>query len=303
VRNDAPIRIGKWKPENYDGKYYGRVTLTTALAKSLNSVAAQLAREVGVGSVIEVAQRLGIESALAGNSSIALGTSEVTPLELTAAYVPFANGGFRPEVHFVNRVTDAGGTLLYARPPGKAPRVIGPEIVGMMNTMMTATISDGTGRKADFGWPAAGKTGTTQNSRDAWFVGYTAHLTTGVWFGNDDGRPMRKGATGGALPTVAWQAFMTAAHQGESVVPLPGDWRRTPHNADVEAPAIAVPLPESAEPRPPLPEFAQQPTPSTEPTDAAPTASIDHPVPPGNVGETRARGGSSILDIILGNGG
>ncbi len=309
VRNDAPIRIGKWKPENYDGKYYGRVTLTTALAKSLNSVAARLAREVGIGSVIEAAQRLGIGSALAANSSLSLGTSEVTPLELTAAYVPFANGGFRPEIHFVNRVTDASGSLIYARPPGKAPRVIGPEIVGMMNTMMAATVSEGTGRKAGFGWPAAGKTGTTQNSRDAWFVGYTAHLTTGVWFGNDDGRPMRKGATGGALPTVAWQAFMTAAHEGESIVALPGDWRQLPDN-DPEAgtPEIVLPLPEPPGPGAPLPERGAplpemaQPSPQLQSTDHVPTASIDHPVPPANVGESRPRE-SSILDIILGNGG
>ena len=124
VRNDAPIRIGKWTPENYNGKYYGRVTLATALAKSLNSVAAQLVMEVGAGSVVEAAQRMGIESALQGNNSIALGTSEVTPLELTAAYVPFSNGGFRPDVHFVARITNAAGEVIYEHPDGGAPRVI-----------------------------------------------------------------------------------------------------------------------------------------------------------------------------------
>ncbi len=293
VRNDAPIRIGKWIPENYDGNYYGRVPLTTALAKSLNSVAAQLALEVGVGSVIEAAQRLGIESTLAANSSISLGTSEVTPLELTAAYVPFANGGMRPEIHFVDRVTDAQGKLLYARAAAKLPRVVKPEIVGMMNAMMAATISEGTGRKAGFGWPAAGKTGTTQNSRDAWFAGYTGRLTTGVWFANDDGRPMRKGATGGALPTVAWQAFMTAAHDGATIVPLPGGGREAPEAGEGRPAEVAVPLPETADP----------PVPTFDPTDAAPTASIDHPVPPGNVGGGSRKQETSILDIILGNGG
>ena len=116
VRNDAPVRIGKWTPENYNGKYFGRVTLSTALAKSLNSVAAQLAMEVGPDAVVEVAHRMGIESKLQSNVTIALGTSEVTPLELTAAYVPFANGGYRPDVHFVRRVTTAAGEVLYENP-------------------------------------------------------------------------------------------------------------------------------------------------------------------------------------------
>ena len=109
VRNDAPIKIGKWTPDNYNGKYYGKVTLATALAKSLNSVAAQLTMEVGPDAVVEAAQRMGIESDLQANTSLALGTSEVTPLELTAAYVPFANGGYRPDIHFIRRVTDADG--------------------------------------------------------------------------------------------------------------------------------------------------------------------------------------------------
>ncbi len=223
VRNDAPIRIGKWTPENYNGKYYGKVTLTTALAKSLNSVAAQLAMEVGPATVVEAAHRMGIESDLQANTSIALGTSEVTPLELTAAYVPFANGGYRPQVHFVRRVTTVSGEVLYENTGGHIPRVLRPEVVGMMNAMMIQTLKDGTARKADFAWPAAGKTGTSQNSRDAWFIGYTANLTTGVWFGNDDGKPT-KNITGGSLPAQVWHEFMVAAHEGVPVAQLPGTW-------------------------------------------------------------------------------
>ncbi|WP_292016130.1 transglycosylase domain-containing protein, partial [Mesorhizobium sp.] len=251
VRNDAPIKIGKWTPDNYGGKYFGKVTLATALAKSLNSVAAQLTMEVGPDAVVEAAHRMGIQSDLQSNTSIALGTSEVTPLELTSAYVPFANGGYKPDIHFIRRVTTAGGKVLYDNNGGNAPRVVKQEIVGMMNSMMTGTVEIGTAKKAAFAWPSAGKTGTSQNSRDAWFVGYTANLTTGVWFGNDDGSGMKK-VTGGALPAQAWHEFMVAAHEGVPVRPLPGTWKSTPSDTIVpdDIPSAdagqPVPVPQAA---------------------------------------------------------
>lgn len=302
VRNDAPIRIGKWTPENYNGKYYGKVTLTTALAKSLNSVAAQLAMEVGPATVVETAHRMGIESSLQANTSIALGTSEVTPLELTAAYVPFANGGYRPEVHFVRRVTTSAGEVLYENTGGRIPRVLRPEIVGMMNAMMTQTLKDGTARKADFAWPAAGKTGTSQNSRDAWFIGYTANLTTGVWMGNDDGTPT-KNITGGSLPAKVWHEFMVAAHEGVPVAQLPGTWN--PETAGAEtAPVPPRVVGESAMDsgagtpssgrRSAMPEMA-----GSGGTDDGRTASI--PRPRAEVGGKPQKKPSSILDVILGN--
>jgi len=322
VRNDAPIRIGKWTPENYGGKYYGKVTLATALAKSLNSVAAQLTMEVGPTAVIEAAHRMGIQSDLQSNVSIALGTSEVTPLELTAAYVPFANGGYRPEIHFIRRITTADGKLLYADDGGAAPRVVRPDIVGMMNSMMAGTVEvGGTAKKAAFGWPSAGKTGTSQNSRDAWFVGYTANLTTGVWFGNDDGAPMKK-VTGGALPAQAWHEFMLAAHEGVPVKPLPGGWKPASSDAIVQddgpapVPAAEVGTARTASPRQaeqplrPQPAAAPQPGAVTETVDAggfgmpaedsAPTASIRRPVPPGDVGGPLKKKQTSILDILTG---
>jgi penicillin-binding protein 1A len=313
IRNDAPIRIGKWTPENYNGKYYGRVTLATALAKSLNSVAAQLVMEVGPGSVVEAAQRMGIESALQGNNSIALGTSEVTPLELTAAYVPFSNGGFRPDVHFVARILNPAGEVIYEHPDGGAARVISAEVVGMMNAMMSETIADGTATKAAFGWPAAGKTGTSQKSRDAWFVGYTASLTTGVWFGNDDGAPMKK-VTGGALPALAWHEFMTIAHDGKKVARLPGSWQPpVPNLVDKAVPDMATledavrrAIEQPAKPEPaPVKRAPSKPKPVVEtlPVEDQPTASIPHPVPRADVGVKKVRSSTSIADIIKGNGG
>src|SRR5690606_21533892 len=129
---------------------------------------------------------LGIRSELRANASLSLGTSEVTLLELVTAYVPFANGGHRPPVHMVRRVRTVAGELLYEHSADAVPRVIRSEHVAMMNSMMNGTIDYGTARNAAFGWPAAGKTGTSQNARDAWFIGYTSNLVTGVWFGNDD---------------------------------------------------------------------------------------------------------------------
>lgn len=301
VRNDAPIKIGKWTPENYNGKYFGKVTLKTALAKSLNSVAAQLAMEVGPNAVVEAAHRMGIESELQPNVSIALGTSEVTPLELTAAYVPFANGGYRPDVHIIRRVTTTDGKVLYESTAGGGPRVISPEVVGMMNAMMAGVVEEGSAKKAAFAWPAAGKTGTSQNSRDAWFVGYTANLTTGVWFGNDDGKPMKK-VTGGALPALAWHEFMVAAHEGVPVAALPGSWTPQPATPDV---AIEnQPLDENSFPAAPQP--VQQRRPVEQVGDAgaqeqSSTASIRRPVPPGDVGGPTQRRETSILDVLLGN--
>ncbi|AZO36679.1 MAG: penicillin-binding protein [Mesorhizobium sp.] len=321
IRNDAPIKIGKWTPDNYGGKYYGKVTLATALAKSLNSVAAQLTMEVGPDAVVEAAHRMGIQSDLQANTSIALGTSEVTPLELTSAYVPFANGGYKPDIHFIQRITTANGKVLYEGSTGSAPRVIKADIVGMMNSMMTGTVEVGTAKKAAFNWPSAGKTGTSQNSRDAWFVGYTANLTTGVWFGNDDGSPMKK-VTGGALPAQAWHEFMVAAHEGVPVRPLPGTWKSTPSDTIVpdeipSADASQPPVPPAAvgqSPQPAAPSQpvaqapARQPRPAQTvdaegfdmPSDSGSTASIKHPVPPGDVGGPKKRRQTSILDILGG---
>ncbi|WFP78153.1 transglycosylase domain-containing protein [Mesorhizobium sp. WSM4906] len=315
VRNDAPIKIGKWTPDNYGGKYYGKVTLATALAKSLNSVAAQLTMEVGPDAVVEAAHRMGIQSDLQSNTSIALGTSEVTPLELTAAYVPFANGGYKPDIHFIRRVTTAGGKVLYENNGGSAPRVLKAEIVGMMNSMMTGTVEVGTAKKAAFNWPSAGKTGTSQNSRDAWFVGYTANLTTGVWFGNDDGSPMKK-VTGGALPAQAWHEFMVAAHEGVPVRPLPGTWKSTPSDTVVPD---EIPSADASQPPPTPPAAVGQSAPVAQaparqarpaqtvdadgfgmPSDSGSTASIKHPVPPGDVGGPTKKRQTSILDILSG---
>ncbi|MBW8320723.1 MAG: penicillin-binding protein, partial [Rhizobium sp.] len=222
-RNDAPVRIGSWTPENYDEKYRGPVSISYALANSLNTIAAQLVMEVGPDHVIKLAHRLGIESELQSNASIALGTSEVSLLELTAAYAPFMNGGYKATPHIIRRISTTEGKVLYENDYAEPPRVLGEPVVAAMNRMMKGVITDGTGKKARLdGWEAAGKSGTTQSFRDALFVGYTSNLTTGVWFGNYLGLSMMM-VTGGGLPAMAWHDFMTAALSGLTPVPLAGE--------------------------------------------------------------------------------
>jgi penicillin-binding protein 1A len=221
IRQDAPLDIKGWKPENYGHEYFGAVTLTQALAMSLNTVAVRLGLEVGAKNVVRTAHRLGISSKLDANASIALGTSEVSLTELVGAYVPFANGGLGVSPHVVTKIRTSEGKVLYARQPDQLGQVIEPRHVAAMNTMMQETLLSGTARKAELpGWMAAGKTGTSQDFRDAWFIGYTANLVTGVWLGNDDNSPTKK-ATGGGLPVEVWTRFMKAAHQGVPVASLP----------------------------------------------------------------------------------
>ncbi len=222
VREDKPIKIKGWQPENYGHEYFGPVTLTKALAMSLNTVSVRLTLELTPAAVIRTAYRLGIASKLEPNASIALGTSEVSMLELVGAYAPFANGGFAVMPHVIERISAVNGKVLYARNDQQLGRIIDARYVAMMNGMMQETLTIGTAHKAALpGWPAAGKTGTSQDFRDAWFIGYTANLVTGVWLGNDDGSPTKK-VTGGSLPVEIWSRFMRDAHQGVAVASLPG---------------------------------------------------------------------------------
>ncbi len=282
VRQDQPITLGGWSPKNYTKQYYGPVTLTRALSLSLNTVAARLAYEVGAGNVASTAKRLGVTSDLKKNLSLSLGTSEVTPLELAAAYVPFSNGGYGVLPHIIRRIKTVDGKTLYSRTGDGRGRVVQRGHVGDMNRMMAETLLTGTGRKAQLanGRPAGGKTGTSQDFRDAWFIGYTGNMTTAVWFGNDNNSPTKK-ASGGKLPAEVWKEVMDTAHNGRPVADLPG-----------------VPnLPTSVSaPRKP---------------NASPPASVGNrpsgPVPPGAVGEnsggSERKGPLNLLRNLFGGGG
>ena len=237
---DAPIHAGTYRPSNYNGRYYGDVTLETATAKSLNSVTVRLADQIGYERVREMARRLGISSPLTEQPSLVLGTSGVELVELTAAYAALANGGVLVRPYGIVEIRDREGNVLFQPSSLSAtpqPRVLAPGVVGEAGRMLAAVISDGTGRAAAIDRPAAGKTGTTQSYRDAWFVGYTSDLVTSIWTGNDDNSPV-DGMTGGGLPASLWSAFMRAALAGVDVRPLPG----------VTIPRPPQPAPQPADP-------------------------------------------------------
>jgi penicillin-binding protein 1A len=294
IRQDAPLDIKGWRPENYTHEYFGSVTLTQALAMSLNTVAVRLGVEVGPKSVVRTAHRLGIASKLEANASIALGTSEVSLTELVGAYAPFANGGFSVTPRVVARIRTAKGKVIYTRPGDAPSQVIDPRYVAMMNAMMQETLLSGTAKKADIpGWPAAGKTGTSQDFRDAWFLGYTANLVAGVWLGNDDNSPTKK-ATGGGLPVEIWTRFMRAAHQGVAVAPLPGGGRSgwmanlvpglaAPNATDNRAAAQpsaaqqSVPQPATYMAPPLFQSAPERPAPSAQPHRSAPVQTSARP--------------------------
>jgi len=217
---DGPIQIGGWRPRDYGNRYLGDMTMAEALAQSINTIAVQVAQRAGLRNVVAVAHRLGISSPLSPEVSLALGTNEVNLLELVSAYAPFANGGSGVWPHGITEIRDGAGKIVFRRTGSGLGQVVTPELTGTMNQMLSAVIGHGTGKSAALPRPAAGKTGTTQDYRDAWFIGYTADLVAGVWLGNDDNAPMNK-VTGGSLPAQTWRRFMLAATQAMPVRPLP----------------------------------------------------------------------------------
>jgi penicillin-binding protein 1A len=219
---DQPVTIDGWSPRDFEPEFLGPITLQEALAKSVNTVAASLADEVGRPNVANTARRLGIVTEINTDPAMALGTSLVTPIEMAQAYDAFSNGGDRVRAWGIERIrTVATGRELWRHPAPVTPNVIGNpplgELVGMMRTVLT----EGTGVRAAFpGYDLAGKTGTTSDFRDAWFDGFTGGLTTVVWVGRDDDTPMR-GITGGSAPAEFWKGFMRVALKRTAVTAIP----------------------------------------------------------------------------------
>ncbi|HEY4202023.1 MAG TPA: PBP1A family penicillin-binding protein [Devosiaceae bacterium] len=220
IADDAPFTYNGWSPENASHKFAGPVTLRTGLTYSLNTIAARLAIDVTPQVVVNTAMRLGISSPLEAVPSIALGTSGVSLLELTAAYAPFANNGQGVIANVITSIETSDGKVLYQATPAGPGQVIDPYVVGEMNDMLGSNVEVGTGKAAHIpGWQIAGKTGTSQKGRDAVFVGYSARMVTGVWLGNDD--DTKTSLSGGSIPAQIWSDFMTKAHKGLQVANLP----------------------------------------------------------------------------------
>ncbi|MAN65084.1 PBP1A family penicillin-binding protein [uncultured Hyphomonas sp.] len=224
VFEDAPLAIGKWRPENYGGGFLGPMTLSEALARSTNTIAAELTQEASEESVIGIARRFGITTPLQPFPSIALGSQEVSLWEITRAFGTFQSGGLRMDPWLIEKIENSRGDVLYTRPDYNRDRVYDHELAKQMNGMLARVVNAkfGTGRRARFGnWMVAGKTGTSQDWRDAWFIGFTNAYVGGVWVGNDDDSPMAK-VSGGGLPADLWSDIMQIVHAGMPPEPLLG---------------------------------------------------------------------------------
>ncbi|MEM9668814.1 MAG: PBP1A family penicillin-binding protein [Pseudomonadota bacterium] len=222
VYNDELVRFDDWEPKNYVDGYVGPVTIAEAFSKSLNTVAAQLGQDVGEERIISLARSFGITSDLRPLPSIALGSQEVSLYELTRAYGVFAKSGNRLDPYMILKVEDSRGQLIYERPEYEPVEIFPANLTKDMNAMLARVIQGGTGARAAIpGWTAAGKTGTSQDWRDAWFVGFTSQLIGGVWVGNDDDSPMNR-VSGGGLPADIWSDIMAIGLEGQSPRALAG---------------------------------------------------------------------------------
>ena len=252
---DEPITIGKWQPRNYTGKFLGPITLETALKESINTVAARLANEVGTANVASTARRLGITSPIQLDPSMALGAVEVSPLEMAQAYAPLSNGGYFARAYGIERIRTASGRVVYDRSVAQAEHrsVIAQPALAYMNHMMRQVMISGTGTRAMVpGFDEAGKTGTTSDYRDAWFVGYTGGFVTAVWVGRDDNTPMKR-VTGGGAPAGIWHDYMIATLPRLQTAAIPGSDIPLPEAQPVEDPIGEVLGGAVPEPRPPEP--------------------------------------------------
>jgi membrane peptidoglycan carboxypeptidase len=218
---DEPLRIGTWSPENYDRKYRGAVTLTEALARSINTVAVRVSERAGQGRVRRLAAEMGLTTPLAPGPAIALGTSEATLIDMTGVFATIANRGRAANPRGIREIRLRGDdTALLRQSNAPGERVLSERSAGLLTYMLREVVEAGTGRRARLaGRDAAGKTGTTQAARDAWFIGFTADYVVGVWMGNDDNSPLT-GVTGGGLPAEIWRETVTRIHRGVPPSPL-----------------------------------------------------------------------------------
>lgn len=233
---DKPTVVGDWAPKNYSGKFDGEMSVQEAFARSINTVAVQVAERTGRDKGVSVAKRLGISTPVSAVPSLPLGTEEVHLIDLAGSYAAVANGGHLAPPYSIVEITTLEGEVLFRRRPTNPRTVLRTDVVEDMTAMLSSVVAWGSGRNAALGRPAAGKSGTSQDSRDAVFAGFTSDMTAAIWVGNDDGAPM-KNVTGGGLPARIWQDFMTEAHATNPVRPLLADAALYASAARYEEPA------------------------------------------------------------------
>lgn len=241
---DEPVAVkdfnGWWSPQNYHNEYLGDITLEQAFAKSINTCAVKLSEDVGRSQVIEMARRLGITSQLLNTPSLPLGTNEITLLENVQAFAHMPNDGVMVRLHAVQEIITDDGVVIYKHQEQELPRVLDHNVVAKMNKLLMAVTQYGTAQTAKFGRPVGGKTGTTQEHRDAWFVGFTPQLVTGVWVGKDDNTSMGR-TTGGTIPATIFRDYMSKAHENLPIEQLPDVAQDSPginNGGEESAPAL-----------------------------------------------------------------
>ena len=242
---DQPITLAGWSPRNHTDAFLGPITIQTALAESVNTVAAQVADQVGRDRVAATARRLGISTPINTDPAMALGTSQVTPLEMAAAYGAFANGGQRVTPYAIQRISTSNGVVVWRKGPERPAQVIANPPLGEMDQMLREVVAHGTGTHAQIrGWDIAGKTGTTSDDKDGWFCGFTGGFDACVWMGRDDAQAVA-GLGGGGPPARLWRAFMVSALPRAAATAIPPG-----PPAQAELPQLPQTIPVSTEPRP-----------------------------------------------------
>lgn len=234
---DEPITISEWSPSNWNHEYIGEVTLKEALAKSINTVAVKLTKSVGMDAVEKIARKMGITSPIQPDLTSALGSSEVNLLELTGAYAHLANYGNFLWVHGISRIKTQDGIILYERQPGTETRVIPAKVAANMNEMLRYTVEEGTGKKSNIWQASAGKTGTSQENRDGWFIGYTGNTVAGIWIGQDNNSPV-KGLSGGGTPALLWKKIVQKAEANKTSRALPTTEEAVLHGPSSEGDSV-----------------------------------------------------------------
>ncbi len=290
---DEPLKIGNWSPRNFEGTYAGQMTLQNALAHSVNTVAARLAQDVGTANVAATARRLGLTQPISLDPAMALGTMSVTPLQLATAYSAFANGGYSSRPYGIEKISTATGRVLYdaSRQKPQRDKVIDTPALQYMNQMLREVVVSGTGAAAKIpGYDLAGKTGTTTDSRDAWFAGYTGGFVAVIWVGRDDNTPMRN-VQGATYSVPAWKSFMSQALPRLAVAeipggPAPGPDKKSPIDAIGEALSNFTGIGKPAEAPPPAPV-----------PQAPPAAPLPNPAPPAKGPPPRAQTQAEMTNI------